>query len=78
MKPEELATEPVAKEGTLGAEAESLGFTQKDMYDLIEPILIKHGLFDGLNVNPQGRQITYALLDAVVAGAKFAQARKEN
>lgn len=78
MKPEELANEPVAKERTFGAEAESLGFTQKDMYDLIEPILIKRGLFDDLNVNPQGRQITYALLDAVVAGAKFAQARKEN
>lgn len=78
MKLEELATEPVAKEGTFGAEAESLGLTQKDMYDLVKTILIKRGLFDGLNVNPQGRQITYALLDALVAGAKFAQARKEN
>lgn len=71
---EELATEPVAKEGTLGQEAESLGFTQKAMYDLVKPILIKHGLFDGLSVNPQ---ITFALFDAIVAGAKFAT-RKEN
>ena len=73
-----LATEPVAKEGTIGAEAESLGLTQKDMYDLIKPILAEHGLFVNLHVNPQGEQITFALLDAVVAGAKFAQARKEN
>lgn len=66
----ELASVPVGKPGSLGAEMEKYGLTQQITYDIAKRVLMANGMA-GIASRPDREELCNLVWDTILETAKF-------